>query len=68
MPLRREGVNGPPVHGMPTPLADLATPALFEAELPAIPERPLTMVSRPTKLQERAFGLLGVDPSMTVAM
>ena len=60
--------DGLPVHSMPTLLADLATLTLNEVELPAIPERPLTIVSRPTKLQERAFGLLGIDPSKTVAM
>ncbi|MDE0305410.1 MAG: hypothetical protein OXI87_11115 [Albidovulum sp.] len=60
--------DGMPVHSMPTLLADLATLTLNEVELPAIPERPLTIASRPTKLQERAFGLLGIDPSKTVAM
>ena len=39
-----------------------------EVELPAIPERPPAIASRPTKLQERAFGLLGTDSLKTVAM
>ncbi|MDE0114916.1 MAG: hypothetical protein OXN84_21885, partial [Albidovulum sp.] len=34
----------------------------------AIRERSLSIASRPTKLQERAFGLLGIDPSKTVVM
>ncbi|MDE0306624.1 MAG: hypothetical protein OXI87_17365 [Albidovulum sp.] len=36
--------------------------------LPGIPDRPPAIASRPTKLQDRAFGLLGIDPSKTVAM
>ncbi|MDE0112642.1 MAG: hypothetical protein OXI87_01785 [Albidovulum sp.] len=60
--------DGPPVRGMPMLLADLGKPALNEVELPATPERPLTKASRQTKLQERAFGLLGIDSSKTVAM
>ncbi|MDE0304214.1 MAG: hypothetical protein OXI87_04915 [Albidovulum sp.] len=60
--------DGLPVHSMPTLLADLATPALNEVELPAIPDRPPAITSRSTKLQERAFGLLEIDPSKTVAM
>ena len=64
----KKTADGLPVHSMQTLLADLATLTLNEVELPAIPERPLTIVSRPTKLQERAFGLLGIDPSKTVAM
>ncbi|MDE0305582.1 MAG: hypothetical protein OXI87_11985 [Albidovulum sp.] len=53
---------------MPTQLADLATLSLNEVELPAIPDRHLTIASRPKKPQECAFGLLGIDPSKTVAM
>ncbi|MDE0531095.1 MAG: hypothetical protein OXI01_06550, partial [Albidovulum sp.] len=64
----KKTADGLPVHGMPTLLADLATPALNEVELPAIPDRPPAIASRPTKLQARAFDLLGIDPSKTVAM
>ena len=64
--------DGPPVHSMQTLLADLArrprSPDLGEAELPAVPERLAATVSRPTKLQERTFGLLGLDLSKTFAM
>ena len=64
----KKTADGLPVRSMPTLLADLATPAPDEVELPAIPDRPLAMASRPTRLQERASGLLGIDPSKTVAM
>ncbi|MDE0114258.1 MAG: hypothetical protein OXN84_18465, partial [Albidovulum sp.] len=60
--------DGLPVHGLPTLLADLATLSLNEVELPAIPGRPPAIASRPTKLQARVFGLLGIDPLKTVAM
>ena len=64
----KKTVVGLPALSMPTLLADFAAPTPDEAELPTIPERRLAAASRPTKLQERAFDPLGVDPLKTVAM
>ncbi len=59
--------EGFPVHSLRTLLADLATLTLNQVTLPDAPNHPFPMFARPTPLQKKAFGLLGVDPTRFVA-
>jgi hypothetical protein len=52
--------DGLPVHSFRTLLADLATMARNTITTAINPRYPLTVVTRPTPLQQKAFDLLGV--------
>ena len=52
--------DGLPVHSFRTLLADLATLARNTITTAITPEHPLTVVTRPTPLQQKAFALLKV--------
>ena len=52
--------DGLPVHSFRTLLADLATLARNTIVTAINPLYPLTVVTRPTSVQQKAFGLLGV--------
>ena len=63
---RQRTDSGDPVHSLPTLLADLATVAINMIQ-PARPgSPPFRMITTPTKLQQNAFELLGVDPRLGV--
>jgi hypothetical protein len=55
--------DGLPVHSFRTLLADLATLARNTIVTAINPLRPLTMVTRPTLVQQKAFDLLGLAAS-----
>jgi hypothetical protein len=55
-----ETPDGLPVHSFQTLLADLATLARNTLTTAVMPDRPLTVLTRPTPVQEKAFTLLGV--------
>ena len=57
--------DGLPVHSFQSLLADLATFARVEATTALNENYVLTLYSRPTPLQQRAFELLGVTPERT---
>ena len=59
--------EGLPVHSLRTLLADLATLTLNEVALPQAPEHRFPLHARPTPVQQKAFDLLGVDPTRFVA-
>jgi hypothetical protein len=52
--------DGLPVHSFATLLADLATLARNTIVTAVAPGLPLTVLTRPTPVQQRAFELLGV--------
>jgi hypothetical protein len=52
--------DGLPVHSFRTLLADLATVARNTITTAITPNYPLTVVTRPTTIQHKAFQLLGV--------
>jgi hypothetical protein len=52
--------DGLPVHSFRSLLADLATIARNIIVTAITPDHPLTVLTRPTPLQQKAFGLLGV--------
>jgi hypothetical protein len=52
--------EGQPVHSFRTLLADLATLARGTIVTAVAPDYPLTVTTRPTPIQRRAFALLGV--------
>jgi hypothetical protein len=52
--------DGLPVHSFRTLLADLATLARNTIVTAVAPNLPLTVFTRPTTVQQRAFGLLDV--------
>jgi transposase len=52
--------DGLPVHSFPTLLADLATLARNTIITAITPDYPLTVLTRPTPIQQKAFDLLGV--------
>jgi hypothetical protein len=52
--------DGLPVHSLATLLADLATLARNTIVTAVAPGLPLTVLTRPTQVQQRAFELLGV--------
>ena len=64
----RRAPDGLPANGMDTLPAGLATLTLNEVALPGNPDHAFTMPARPTPLQDRAFGLLEIDPASGVAM
>lgn len=53
--------DGLPVHSFQTLLADLATIAQNTILTAITPNHPLTMVTRPTTIQHKAFQLLGLS-------
>ena len=52
--------DGLPVHSFRTLLADLATMARNTIITAINPNYPLTVVTRPTPVQQKAFDLLGI--------
>ena len=58
--------DGFPVHSFETLLDDLSSVVLNKVRLPGQPESELAIVTRPTRLQARAFELLDVNPSRSV--
>ena len=58
--------NGLPVHSFDTLLADLATLTLNEVTLPGQPDSAFLLTADPTRLQEKAFSLLGIKPEKSV--
>jgi len=54
--------DGLPVHSLRTLLADLATYSRIEATTALNQKYVLTLYTRPTPTQKRAFELLGVNP------
>jgi hypothetical protein len=52
--------DGLPVHSFQSLLADLATLARNTIVTAITPDYPLTVLTRPTQVQRRAFELLGV--------
>jgi hypothetical protein len=57
--------DGLRVHSLHSLLADLATFTRNQVTTAAAPDRTLILYSRPTPLQQKAFDLLGVDPTRT---
>jgi hypothetical protein len=57
--------DGAPVHSFQTLLADLATLARNTVVTPAAPDRPFTILTRPTPIQQKAFDLLGFPIACT---
>jgi hypothetical protein len=55
--------DGLPVHSFRSLLADLATLARNTVTTAITPDYPLTVVTRPTAIQQKAFDLLGVSCS-----
>jgi hypothetical protein len=55
--------DGMPVHSFRTLLADLATVARNTITTAITPNNPLTVVTKPTTIQQKAFQLLGVSCS-----
>ncbi|MDP2896655.1 MAG: hypothetical protein Q8Q12_08860, partial [bacterium] len=53
--------DGTPVHGFQTLLKDLSTLSRNRIELPGAPA--FDMLTRATPLQQRAFELLGLNPT-----
>ena len=60
--------EGLPVHSFPTLLGDLANLVLNRVRLPTQEMTATTIATEPTRLQRRAFELLGVDPPQTVSI
>ena len=58
--------DGFPVHSFETLLDDLSGVVLNKVRLPEQPESEVAIVTRPTRLQARAFELLDVNPSRSV--
>jgi Transposase DDE domain len=57
--------DGAPVHSFHTLLADLATLARNTVVTAAAPDRPFTILTRPTPIQQKAFDLLGFPIACT---
>ena len=57
--------DGLPVHSLRTLLKDLATLTYNVASSTFNPQAKITLTTRPTPLQAKAFTLLGVDPART---
>src|SRR4051812_2117148 len=55
--------DGLPVHSFRSLLADLATLARNTITTAITPDYPLTVVTRPTLIQQKAFHLLGIGCS-----
>ena len=60
--------EGSPVHSFPTLLADLANLVLNRIRLPTRVQTAITIATEPSRLQRRAFDLLGVDPQQNVSI
>ena len=60
----KSAADGLPAHSLRTLLDNLATLMLNQMRLPG--DSPLTVVTKPTPVQERAFGLRGVKPDSNV--
>ena len=58
-------VDGAPVHSFQTLLADLATLARNTVVTANAPDRPFTILTRPTPIQQKAFDLLGFPIACT---
>ncbi len=56
------------MHSVPTLLGDLANLVLNRVILPTQEKTAITIATEPTRLQRRAFDLLGVDPTQTVSI
>jgi transposase len=57
--------DGAPVHSFQTLLADLATLARNTVVTANAPDRPFTILTRPTPIQQKAFDLLGFSITCT---
>jgi hypothetical protein len=57
--------DGAPVHSFQTLLADLATLARNTIVTALAPDRPFTVLTRPTPIQQKAFELLAVPIACT---
>ena len=57
--------DGAPVHSFQTLLADLATLARNRVVTANAPDRPFTILTRPTPIQQKAFDLLGFPIACT---
>ena len=57
--------DGAPVHSFQSLLADLATLARNTVVTAGAPDRPFTILTRPTPLQQKAFDLLGFPIACT---
>ena len=63
--LTKRTADGLPVHSFQTLLADLATLTRNTCiQVTLGPDHPITMLSQPTPVQQRALDLLGVSPMM----
>ncbi len=58
--------DGLPAHSLRTLPGDLSGMALNQLRPPGHGDSPLTVVTTPTRVQKRAFGLLGVGPDRNV--
>jgi transposase len=63
--LTHHSEEGLPVHSLRTLFKDLATLTYNVASSPLNPKAKITLTTRPTPLQAKAFTLLGVDPGRT---
>jgi len=63
--LTHHSEDGLPVHSLRTLFNDLATLTYNVASSPLNPKAKITLTTRPTLLQAKAFTLLGVDPGRT---
>ena len=57
--------DGVPVHSFQSLLADLATLARNTVVTTLAPDRPFTLLTRPTPVQQKAFELLAVPIACT---
>ena len=57
--------DGAPVHSFQSLLADLATLARNTVTTAIAPDRPFTVLTHPTPIQQKAFDLLGIAPACT---
>ena len=57
--------DGAPVHSFQSLLADLATLARNTVVTAIAPDRPFTVLTRPTPLQQKAFDLLAIPIACT---
>ena len=65
--VRRLGssTEGAPVHSFQTLLTNLATLARNTVVIATAPDRPFTILTRPTPIQQKAFDLLGFPIACT---
>ena len=60
--------EGFPAHSFPTLLGDLASLVLNRVRLPTPEQAAIMIATKSTKLQRRAFDLLGIDPQQDVSI